>query len=242
MEIPFYVTHYFEKDAGPFLNICDLDAEQRRKIIQHEKNANTGFNRFSLGEEFFEFRVLADNLLLELYEAKFGQKPARRPFYGVLGDADVVGGLYRDPYKIKVPTNEFGHGELTFMCPDHFHLVSFMNRNSGTKVFGCQLPEDFSKSEYPYFGKLMTYEELVLGFQKLQLNQYLKRAVEKNSWYRYIEAQIWSEPESLLGKYKILDEVTPEPWTHQGVTHLQNYKELESHHAAAGQRVTGVSP
>lgn len=224
MEPPAYVTHYFEKDAGPWLNICDLDPQQIRKIIHREKKADTGFNRFALGEEFFDFRLLADNLLLELYEGKFGKKPARRPFYGVLGEADVVGGLYRHPCKMKFPIHEFAPGELTFMCPDHFHLVSFMKRNTGTKTFGCQLPADYSASKYPYFGKLMTYDELVTGFRNLQLDQYLKKAAEENSWYRYIEAQIWAEPESLPGRHRILSEVTPEPWTHQGVTHLQNDK------------------
>ncbi|NBB81083.1 MAG: hypothetical protein GVY36_16860 [Verrucomicrobia bacterium] len=225
MEIPAYITHYFEKDAGPLLNICDLDPQQRSEIIRREKNANTGFNRFSLGEEFFDFRLLADDLLLELYESKFGEKSARRPFYGVLGDADVVGGLYRDPYKIRIPITEFGPEDLTFMCPDHFHLVSFLKRNGDKKAFGYQLPKDFSESRYPYFGKLMTFEELVDGFRKLGIYQFLERQKAENNWYRYVEAQIWSEPASLRRKHNRFYEVTPEPWTYQGVTYLQNYKQ-----------------
>ena len=229
-----HVTHYFEREAGPLLNICDLDHQQRSQIISREKDAETGFNRFSHGEEFFDFRLLADDLLLDLYESKFGEKPARRPFYGVLGDADVVGGLYRDPYKIKIPITEFGPGELTFMCPDHFHLVSFMKRNGDKKAFGYQLPKDYSESHYPYFGKLMTYEELITGFQNLKIDQFLKEESEKNNWYRYVEAQIWSDPKNLISMFTERIEVDPEPWTYNGITYLQNYKTVKAGQVSGG--------
>ncbi len=234
MKLATHVSHYFEKNAGPLLNICDLDPHQRKQIIRREKKALTGFNRFSFGEEFFDFRLLADDLLIELYSEKFGQKPARRPFYGVLGDTDVVGGLYRDPYKIQIPVDVFEPGELTFMCPDHFHLVSLMKRSSGKKMFGFQLPEDYSESEYPYFGKLMTYKELVEDFNILKIDQFLEKNRQKNNWYRYVEAQIWSEPEMLRKKYGIEYEVTSEPWTHKGITYLQNYKNLQTEQDSCG--------
>jgi hypothetical protein len=228
MELPVRVSHYFEKEYGSLLNICDLDSHQRSQIIHREKNAETGFNRFSLGDEFFDFRLLADDLLLDLYEQKFGVRPERRPFYGVLGDADVVGGLYRDPYKIQIPIEAFDLGELTFMCPDHFHLVSFMNRGCSRKMFGLQLPEDYSESEYPYFGKLLTYEELVEDFHELKVDQHLDREIGENGWYRYVEAQIWAEPQALRETHGVSHEVTPEPWTHtlSGVTFLQNHKQI----------------
>ncbi len=136
MDPASYLSHYFEKETGPFLSICDLDPQERKEIINREKNARTGFNRFSYGEEFFDFRLLADDLLLELYSTKFGRRPSNRPFYGVLGDADVVGGLFRDPYKIRIPVKNFTSEELTFMFPEHFHLVSLMKRGGGKEMFG----------------------------------------------------------------------------------------------------------
>ncbi|MDF1756629.1 MAG: hypothetical protein P1U89_27845 [Verrucomicrobiales bacterium] len=214
MQFANYVSHYFENEYGPLLNICNLDSEQRNRIIDREKDAETGFNRFSFGEEFFDFRLLADDLLLDLYARKFDERPPRRPFYAVLGDADVVGGIYRDPWKIRIPIDQFGPGELTFMHPDHFHLVSFMKKTGGKKSFGFQLPEDYSESKYPYFGKLLTYEELVEDYHRLKIDQHLDRERENNGWYRYVEAQIWSEPETLRSKYDTAYKVTPETWTH----------------------------
>ncbi|MDF1811516.1 MAG: hypothetical protein P1V20_04860 [Verrucomicrobiales bacterium] len=228
MEFANHISHYFEKEYGPLLNICNLDSQERSQVIHREKDAETGFNRFSYGEEFFDFRLLADDLLLDLYAQKFGERPARRPFYGVLGDADVVGGIYRDPWKIRIPVDEFAPGELTLMCPDHFHLVSIMNRTGGKRTFGYQPPKDYTESKYPWFGKLMTYEELVEDFEKLKIDRHLERQIESNGWHRYVEAQIWSEPKALRKKYKISHEVTPETWTHDGITHLQNHKAMQA--------------
>lgn len=198
------------------MSICDLDAGARKEIIDREKDALTSFNRFSYGEEFFDFRLLADDLLLDLYEGKFGTRPARRPFYGVLGDVDVVGGLYRDPHKIRIPVEAFGPGELTFLYPDHFHLVSLMKRGGGKRMFGYQLPEDYSEPEFPYFGKLLTYDELVEGYESLKIGQRLERERETNGWYRYVEAQVWSNPERLRRECGSAVKVTPESWTYEG--------------------------
>ena len=224
MNLATHISHYFERKVGPFLNICDLEPEERTRIIEREKSAKTGFNRFSYGEEFFDFRLLADDLLMELYARKFAKSPIQRPFYAVLGDADVVGGLYRDPFKIQISVEGLKPEELTFMCPDHFHLVSLMKGDTGAPMFGWQIPEDYSEARHPYFGKLLTYGELIEGFEALKIGEHVRRQQNENGWYRYVEAQIWMDPEVLRAKYGISQEVTPEPWTHDGVTHLQNYK------------------
>jgi hypothetical protein len=44
-----FLTHYFEAEKGPFLNICDLSDVQIESIIAAEKDAETPFNRFALG-------------------------------------------------------------------------------------------------------------------------------------------------------------------------------------------------
>jgi len=66
-----FLTHYFEADKGPFLNICDLSDEQIESVIVAEKDAETPFNRFALGPDFFKLRRSADDLLIEKYTAKF---------------------------------------------------------------------------------------------------------------------------------------------------------------------------
>ncbi len=52
MSLPTYLTHYFEAEYGPFLNICDLGSEQVAKLVECESSADTAFNRFAMEEEF----------------------------------------------------------------------------------------------------------------------------------------------------------------------------------------------
>ena len=223
-DLATHVSHYFERDYGAFLNICDLGTDEMRRIIDTERNAETGFNRFSYGEDFFDFRKLADDLLLTLYSEKFERPPERRPFYSVLGDSDVVGGLYRDPYKVRIPIEELEPHEVTFMCPDHFHLVG-LSKIDVKQFFGMQAPDGWDEESHPYFGKLLTYVELVERFSELKLDTYLEERIERNDWYRYIEAQIWADPEDLRSRFCDWVEVHPEPWSSYTVTHLQNYKQ-----------------
>src|SRR5215831_12984968 len=79
--IPSFLTHYYEAERGPFKNICDLSEAELDRLISAELDANTAFNRFALGKDFFKIRRAADDLLIEKYIAKFGRRPGRRPFY-----------------------------------------------------------------------------------------------------------------------------------------------------------------
>jgi|GEM_PF-3864796 len=113
-----HISHYFEREYGPFLSICDLDTNGTEAIV-------------------------------------FGKEPERRPYYGVLGDANVVGGLYRDPHKVQIPLNYFSDSEITFMCPDHFHLVG-LSKTNVKRYFGYQTPKDYSEEKYPYYQPLVS--------------------------------------------------------------------------------------
>lgn len=234
MPLAAHVSHYFEKEYGPLRSICDLSAADTEKLIQREREAETGFNRFACGKDFFDFRKLADDLLVSIYAKKFGRFPERRPFFATLGDADVVGGLYRDPYKIRIPLNALDEGEVTFMCPDHFHLVS-LGRVNVKRHFGFQIPDDYCKKSQPYFGKLLEFDELKEQFHSLKIGAFIEERKSANNWYRYVEAQIWANPEELRNRFRDWMEVDPEPWTSGNLSHLQNYKKIRQNRSS--QRV-----
>ncbi|MDF1657889.1 MAG: hypothetical protein P1U58_09770 [Verrucomicrobiales bacterium] len=230
MEFEDHITHYFEHELGPFLSICDLDEAATKSIIEREKDADTGFNRYSYGKDFFDYRKVADDLLIDCYEKKFGKKPERRPYFAALGDADVVGGLYRDPYKIRIPLDYLSDFDVTFMCPDHFPLVCMSDRKV-ERYFGHPLPEDYTEKRYPYFGKLLTIDELRSQNEKLKIDNYLEEKRMTNSWHRYVEAHIWADPQAMRERFSNWIEVDPEPFTLGDVTFLQNYKQLRQHRA-----------
>jgi hypothetical protein len=124
MGLPEYITHYFEADRGPFRNICDLSDEEAGKLVREEEDARTGFNRFAMGPDFLAWRREADDLLIRAYSQKFGHPPEGRPYFALLGSFDKTLTMFREGKKIEMEVSGFSEKELTFMYPDHAHLVT----------------------------------------------------------------------------------------------------------------------
>lgn len=235
MELESYISHYFERDYGPFLNICNLSREERKGIIEREASAITGLNRYYWGEDFFDFRKLADDLTLRCYEDKFGFAPQCRPLFGVLGDADVVGGLYRHPNKIHIDISVFEESELTFMFPDHFHLVSYYGVELDT-YYGIQMEGFQSPERSRFLGQMFTYEEMKEHMDSLYISEHLKNFRDKNVWHRYLEVQIWSE--KVLNMHEKTDwiPVNPESFSsHSGMECIVDYEAIKAQQGEGGQ-------
>ncbi len=188
MGLPSYITHYFERDYGPFLNVCDLSESSLAALIEQEKDALTEFNRFAIGPDFFAFRRSADDLLMRLYEEKFGRKPEGRPYYATLGTFDRTLNMFRDGTKIELPLSAFGPGEITFMYPDHAHLVSLFD--APVTRYGYQLPADYRSKGF--FGRVFTHQELVTEHEGLAIPEEIERCRTQGRWVgSYVEAHIW---------------------------------------------------
>jgi hypothetical protein len=186
--IPSFLTHYYEAERGPFKNICDLSEGELDGLIDIEKEANTAFNRFALGKEFFRIRRAADDLLIEKYREKFGIIPVGRPFYAVLGEFDRTLAMYRDGRSIRIDISQFAREEVTFMYPDHFVLV-------WSKGLYPPPPALFGSSVYSYepvHDCLFTYDELPGAFRTYSFDSRIAQAQQTDLWVSsYIEAHIW---------------------------------------------------
>jgi hypothetical protein len=186
--IPSFLTHYYEAERGPFKNICDLSEAELDRLIAVEKEANTAFNRFALGKDFFKIRRAADDLLIKKYREKFGIMPAGRPFYAVLGGFDRTLSMYRDGRSIRLEISQFARENVTFMYPDHFVLV-------WSKGLYPAPPALFGSSVYiyePVHDCLFTYDELPEAFRTYSLERRIAQAKQKDLWVSsYIEAHIW---------------------------------------------------
>jgi hypothetical protein len=110
--IPSFLTHYYEAERGPFRNVCDLSDAELNHLIAAEKDAETAFNRFALGKDFFKIRRAADDLLIEKYREKFAVKPAGRPFYAVLGEFDRTLSMYRDGRSARLDISQFSREQV----------------------------------------------------------------------------------------------------------------------------------
>jgi hypothetical protein len=187
--LPSFLTHYYEAERGPFKNICDLSEEEVDRLISAEKNADTGFNRFALGKDFFKIRRAADDLLIQKYAEKFGVKPDCRPFYAVLGEFDRTLSMYRDGRSLKIDLTEFSREQVTFMYPDHFALVWSKGLFAPPPAL---FPPPCTYSYEPFHEILFTYDELPEAVREYSLDSRMARAKQLNMWVSsYIEAHIW---------------------------------------------------
>ena len=187
--IPSFLTHYYEAERGPFKNICDLSDDELDGLISVEKNADTAFNRFVLGRDFFKIRRAADNLLIEKYSEKFGFAPQTRPFYAVLGEFERTSSMYRDGRSLRIDLAGLPREHVTFMYPDHFALV--WSRGLFAPPLSL-FPAPHSYSYEPFDDLLFTYDELPEAVRTYSLDAHIARAKELNMWVSsYIEAHIW---------------------------------------------------
>ncbi|MEM1158421.1 MAG: hypothetical protein AAF649_05355 [Verrucomicrobiota bacterium] len=184
-----YITHYFERDYGPYLNMCDLSASEIQELADREKGTAVGYNRFDIGEDFIRWRKEADDLLIRSYIKKFGFAPAGRPFFSLLGTFDKTCGLYRNPEKIELPVSDFEESELTFMYPDHAHLIGYYESDAPSLFYN--LPKNWEQKEY--FGKLFTYSELLKALETMGISDMIERHRNADGWAGcYVEAHIWN--------------------------------------------------
>ena|ERR1700730_4593343 len=182
MNLPNFITHYFESDQGPFRNICDLSDAEIASIIASERHAKTAFNRFALGIDFFKIRRAADDLLIQKYSEKFGISPQTRPYFAVLGDFDRTMTMYRDGRSLRINISSLASEHVTFMYPDHFNLVW----SNGL------LTANFPYSYQPFHDLVFTYSELPLAIMKYGLSCLIAQAKRRKMWVSsYIEAHIW---------------------------------------------------
>ena len=187
MPLPTYITHYFEAEYGPFLNLCDLQDEEVATLVEREKHAKTAFNRFAMGEEFLAWRRSADDLLIRKYSEKFGFRPRHRPFFAVLGDFDRTMTMFRQGRRVRLELSEFSEEEVTFMYPDHAHL---------TTLYGADVPHLFYQPHHlpdkDFWGQLYTYEELCADHESSGIAESIAEHRERDGWAGcYVEAHIW---------------------------------------------------
>ena len=188
MQLPDYITHYYEADCGPFLNICDLGEADLDALVQSEKGAQTAFNRFAMGDRFLQWRREADDLLIRAYAEKFGRPPEGRPYYGLLGSFDQTLVMFRNGRKLEMKVGDFQDSELTFMYPDHAHLLSFYGSEVPRLFY--DLPQDWQRQRF--WGRMFTFAELCDAYEEMGIEEMIRAHNGRGNWAgSYVEAHLW---------------------------------------------------
>jgi hypothetical protein len=169
---PPYLSHYYEADIGPFVNLSDIPiAEAEACLAQIRKAGQTLASQRSV--DYLSIRKQLEAEVRNLFIQK-GGKPARKhPHYMILGSCPWVLSWYQDGRELRIPLDQFSSKNISFTYGDTFPAMRYQDDRS-------------------YRGQVYCLEELpglVLQFGLPQdWNPDGKLGPD-----RYIEAQIWDD-------------------------------------------------
>ena len=182
MTIPDFLTHYYEKSAGPFSNLSMLPLEQAEQILE---GIRRDANRFASqrSHDYLKRRLELEDKIRKLFEAKGGQPKLRRPHYMILGACPWLKQWYVDGQELQIKLVSVRVSCVSFTYGDSFPAMNY-------------------KDGKPYRGQVYIASEL---------EELIKRHGLPQEWNsdgsggpeRYIEAQIWDNAplqECLRGK------------------------------------------
>lgn len=172
MIIPDFLTHYYEKSAGPFSNLSLLPLEQAEQILEGiRRDANRFASRRS--DDYLKRRLELEDRIRRLFEEKGGRPRLARPHYLILGACPWVKDWYVDGREVQIKLAAVPQSCVSFTYGDSFPA---MNYNDGK----------------PYRGQVYRVGELgdIIGRYGLpqEWNPDGRGGPE-----RYIEAQVWDE-------------------------------------------------
>ncbi len=185
MIVPDFLTHYYEKSAGPFSNLSMLPPEQAERILESIRQDANRFASQRTGDYLAKRGALEDKIR-ELFAAKGGKPALRRPQYMILGDCPWVKQWYVDGQELRIQLASFALESVSFTYGDSFPAMNY-------------------KDGKPYRGQVYTARELEDLIRCYGLPQ---------EWNpdggggpdRYIEAQVWDN--APLQGYLDIDRLT----------------------------------
>ena len=181
MAVPDYITHYYYPDKKPFLNLSDLNEEERAKIIE-ELNQRKDDNETQRGfpDWYMPQRLDSEKEMLNILTRK-GIIPERKnPHYFVLGSSPFFEKHYNFNFKkIEIPIKEFREGELTFTPSDSLWCIGKIMR------------PDTNMKSMPFDQDLFNYNE-VSEIIKSYNTDILDTQSMLKIRSKFVEAQVWS--------------------------------------------------
>ena len=178
MRVPDFLSHYYEKSAGPFSNLSMLPIEQAEEILAEiRRNGNRFASQRS--SDYLNKRLALETKIRKLFEEKGGQPTLARPPYLILGSSPWLKSWYVDGQELQIKLS---------LVP--VECVSF--------TYGDSFPSMNYNDAKPYREQVYTASDLgeIIRLYRLpqEWNPDGKAGPE-----RYIEAQVWDD--TLLKKY-----------------------------------------
>jgi hypothetical protein len=172
MRMPDFLSHYYEKSAGPFSNLSMLPIEQAEEILAEiRRNGNRFASQRS--SAYLSKRLALETKIRRLFEEKGGQPKLTHPHYLILGSSPWLKGWYVDGQELRIQLASIPNECVSFTYGDSFPAINY---NDGK----------------PSRGQVYTTSELGEIIRLYGLPQEWNPD-GKGGPERYIEVQVWDE-------------------------------------------------
>ena len=182
MQIPNFLTHYYEKNDGAFRSMTDDGEERAREIFtalkQGGKSIKSKFQDF-----YVDLRYDVEDWLRTEFRKKGGVPVRQNPIYTVLGKCEHFQKWYEECAKETIPLSSLKGKQVSFTYTDS--MVSYQ--------LGFQKYLQHTNYEpKEYYGKLYLLEELPKIIEQYGLPKGQFRN-GRPDYDMYLEVQIWEE-------------------------------------------------
>lgn len=172
MNMPNFLSHYYDGADGPFSNLSMLPIEQAEQILEEIRRDG---NRFASqrASDYLKRRLELEIKIRQCFEEKGGKPKLARPHYMILGTCPWLKQWYVDGQELQI--------KLTSISED---CVSF--------TYGDSFPAMNYNDVKPYRRQIYTLNELGEIVRRYGLPQEWNPD-GKGGPERYIEAQVWDD-------------------------------------------------
>jgi hypothetical protein len=181
MRIPDFITHYHYHDRKPFLNIMDLNDEERFPIVEElNLRMERGEVKRGFPDWYFIQRRNAESKMRRLFIERGGKPERNSPHYFTLGQSEI----WKDIYHHNISSIELS------IPPDFPHLYFSL----GDSVWCFAESKDPNQQwENQWFqGMLYNYSEVGLILKELKIDLHKPETILGKK-IGFVEAFIWSD-------------------------------------------------
>lgn len=187
LDIPQYITHYYEEERGPLKSVSILEKDAAREVIRQITARNEGFSN-NRPPAYIDWRMDVENWLREEFINKGGVPKRKHPHYFILGECDWLLSWYKNGRALKKELKNMDPSQLTFTYPDS--MVSFQLH----QFHVLKNNPIFKESDHrEYHGKVFLFNELQSTVEKYGLPKAELIDGKPVNSEMYIEVQIWDD-------------------------------------------------
>jgi hypothetical protein len=124
--IPNFLSHYYEANIGPFINLSDLNPHQAEKQLARIRQRGETFAS-QRSADYLSIRRDLEVRIRELFTQEGGQPIRQRPHYMILGACPWGLSWYVNGCELRMRLDDFPTGIVSFTYGDSFPTIRFQD-------------------------------------------------------------------------------------------------------------------